>query len=302
MPRDKSKRTAKGGRQRSAAVSVCLTFDFDAISVWIGSMASRSPGNISRGEFGVVGARRVLELLKRQGIASTWFVPGHTIETYPDAVRAVFEAGHEIGHHNYCHENPRTLELPQERAIIERGIECISQLTGAAPAGYRSPAWDVSPNTLGLLQEFGLVYDSSLMADDFQPYRPRTGDVPNTDGPYVFGEPMDLVEMPVDWSLDDWPYFNVNWPAHHVGLRTPADALEIWAAEFHYLYEHVGEGVFTLTMHPQVIGRGHRLLMLEQLIEYIKGHKGVAFRKMGDVASDWKRQHPFETPKGTKPT
>lgn len=302
MPRDKPKRAAKGGRRPSPAVSVCLTFDFDAISVWIGSMGSRSPGNISRGEFGVVGARRVLELLKRHGISSTWFVPGHTIETYPDTVRAIVEAGHEIGHHNYCHENPRTLELPQERAVIERGIECISRLTGAAPAGYRSPAWDVSPNTLGLLQELGFVYDSSLMADDFRPYRPRAGDILNTDGPYVFGEPMDLVEVPVDWSLDDWPYFNVNWPAHHVGLRTPDDVLDIWASEFHYLYEHVGSGVFTLTMHPQVIGRGHRLLMLERLIEYINAHKGVAFRTMSDVASGWAREHPFVTPKGTTPT
>ncbi len=299
MAKDKSKRTTKGGRRDSPAVSVCLTFDFDAISVWIGSMGSRSPGNISRGEFGVVGARRVLELLKQHGIPATWFVPGHTIETYPDAARAIVEEGHEIGHHNYCHENPRTLELAQERAVIERGVECIARLTGSPPAGYRSPAWDLSPNTLGLLQEFGFLYDSSLMANDFSPYRPRIDDEPNTAGPFVFGEPIDLVEMPVDWSLDDWPYFNVNWPAHHVGLRTPDDVFDVWAAEFHYLHEHVGEGVFTLTMHPQVIGRGHRLLMLERLIEYMTGHKGIAFRTMGDVAAEWKLQHPFEQAKGT---
>jgi peptidoglycan/xylan/chitin deacetylase (PgdA/CDA1 family) len=295
---DKRKRTAKSGRRSSPAVSVCLTFDFDAISVWIGSMGSRSPGNISRGEFGVIGAHRLLDLLAEQDIRSTWFVPGHTIDTYPDAARAIDEGGHEIGHHNYCHENPRTLELAQERVVIERGIECIARLTGSPPAGYRSPAWDLSPNTLGLLQEFGFVYDSSLMANDFSLYRPRIGDEPHTDGPFSFGQPIDLVEIPVDWSLDDWPYFNVNWPAHHVGLRTPDDVFDVWAAEFDYLYHRLGEGVFTLTMHPQVIGRGHRLLMLERLIEYMKGHKGVAFRTLGEVATGWKLEHPFEQAKG----
>jgi peptidoglycan/xylan/chitin deacetylase (PgdA/CDA1 family) len=287
VAKDDRKQSAQRGRRAAPAVSVCLTFDFDAISVWIGSMGSRSPGNISRGEFGVVGARRVISLLEQHDIRSTWFIPGHTIETYPDAARAVAEAGHEIGHHNYCHENPRTLELAQELAIIERGIDCIARLTGSPPAGYRSPAWDLSPNTLGLLQEFGFVYDSSLMADDFSLYRPRVGDEARTDGPFAFGEEIDLVEVPVDW------------PAHHVGLRTPDDVYAVWAAEFDYLYQRVGEGVFTLTMHPQVIGRGHRLLMLERLIEYIRGHDGVTFRTMGDVAAEWKLQHPLKQAEGT---
>lgn len=282
------------GRRISPAVSVCLTFDFDAISVWIGSMGSKSPGNISRGEYGVVGAGRLLELLKRFDIPATWFVPGHTIETYPEAARAVFEAGHEIGHHNYCHENPRTLAEAREREVMERGIECITRLTGAAPAGYRSPAWDLSANTLGLLTELGFEYDSSLMGGDFAPYRPRIGDALSTDGPFEFGQPVDLVEIPVDWSLDDWPYFNVNWPAHHVGLRTPDEVYAIWAAEFDYLYQRVGSGVYTLTMHPQVIGRGSRMLMLERLIEYCRGHEGVTFRTMGAVAAEWKQAHPFD--------
>lgn len=280
------------------AVSVCLSFDFDAISVWIGSMGSRSPANVSRGEFGVVGARRLLELLRDFDIPSTWFVPGHTIDTYPDVARAVAEAGHEIGHHNYCHENPRSLDADQERSVLERGIECIVRLSGSPPRGYRSPAWDLSPNTLSLLVEMGFLYDSSLMAGDFSPYRPRAGDELRTDEPFGFGQEIDLVEIPVDWSLDDWPYFNVNWPAHHVGLRTPDEVYAVWAAEFDYLHDRVGAGVFTLTMHPQVIGRGHRLLMLERLIEYIRGHDGVVFRTMTEVAAEWKAQHPLAREKG----
>ena len=274
-------------------VTVCLTFDFDAISVRLGSKGAASPTEISRGEFGVVGAARLLALLKRHDIPATWFIPGHTIETYPDAARAVMEHGHEIGHHNYRHENPRSLSHEDERAVMERGIACIERLTGRQPAGYRSPAWDHSVSTVPLLLELGFQYDSSLMADDFTPYYCRVGDHQPPDGPYVFGEPVPLVEVPVDWTLDDWPYFGLNWAAHHVGLRTPEDVYQVWAAEFDYLYERLGEGVFTLTMHPQIIGRGSRMLMLERLIEHIRGRKGVRLRTLGEVAAEFRAAHPF---------
>ena len=118
-------------------VSVCLTFDFDAISVKLGAKGTATPSEISRGEFGAVGAPRILDLLKRHDIPSTWFIPGHTIETYPNIARAVVEAGHEIGHHNYCHESPRALTPEQERGVLERGISCIETLTGSRPGGYR---------------------------------------------------------------------------------------------------------------------------------------------------------------------
>jgi peptidoglycan/xylan/chitin deacetylase (PgdA/CDA1 family) len=275
-------------------ISVCLSFDFDAISVWIGSMQSKSASAVSRGEFGVVGAIRLLEVLGRYGIRSTWFIPGHTIETFPAAAGAVVERGHEVGHHNYCHENPRTLALEQEREVIERGIACIERLTGRRPLGFRSPAWDHSPNTVPLLVEQGFLYDSSLMARDFELSYARAGDRIVTGGPFGFGQEVELVEVPIDWSLDDWPYFGLNWNAHHVGLRTPDEVLAIWRAEFDYLYQRLGEGVYTLTMHPQIMGRGSRLLMLEQFIEYLQGHDGVAFETLGEVAARWKAAHPLE--------
>jgi peptidoglycan/xylan/chitin deacetylase (PgdA/CDA1 family) len=274
-------------------VTVCLSFDFDAISIWVGPMRAKSPSAISRGEFGKVGTQRLLEVLRRNHLLATWFIPGHTIDTFPDLVKRIADAGHEIGHHGYCHENPAAVPVEDERRILERGIACIRRVTGKAPLGYRSPAWDLSPTSVNLLLEYGFLYDSSLMADDFTPYYCRVGDEVRTDGPYVFGKEVDLVELPVDWSLDDWPYFGLHWPAHHVGLRTPEDVYRIWSADFDFLYQRVGEGVFTLTMHPQVIGRGHRLLMLEQLIDYMKGHEGVVFKTMGEVATEWKRAHPL---------
>jgi peptidoglycan/xylan/chitin deacetylase (PgdA/CDA1 family) len=276
------------------ALSVCLTFDFDAVSVWIATMRQRTPSAISRGEFGLVGARRVLELLDRHSIRSTWFIPGHTIDSFPGACEAVVAAGHEVGHHNYCHENPRALEPGAERLAIERGIAAIDRLTGQRPRGYRSPAWDHSPATLGLLYEYGFVYDSSLMAADFEPYWPRDDPPPTAEAPFVPGPRLPIVEFPVDWSLDDWPYFNVNWAQPHVGLRTPGDVYEVWRDEFDYALANHPGGVFTLTMHPQIIGRGSRVMMLERLIGHMAAQPGVEFRTMAEVADAWRAVHQFE--------
>ena len=241
-----------------------------------------------------MGAKRLVELLGRFDVPATWFIPGHTIETFPEVCRLVVGAGHEVGHHNYLHENPRTLDEDGERVVLERGILSIERLTGARPRGFRSPAWDHSASTVRLLVEMGFEYDSSLMAQDFEPYYARVGDEPRKDGPFAFAEAVDLVEMPIDWSLDDWPYFGLNWNAHHVGLRTPDEVFAVWAAEFDYLYERVGSGVFNLTMHPQIMGRGHRLLMLERLLEHMR-RPGVVFRRLGDVAAEWRAANPLET-------
>jgi peptidoglycan/xylan/chitin deacetylase (PgdA/CDA1 family) len=256
-------------------------------------MRSQSPSTISRGEFGVVGTERLLDVLRRHQVLASWFIPGHTIDTFPKVVQKIAETGHEIGHHGYLHENPASVPPDEERRILERGIECIRRVTGKAPAGYRSPAWDLSSHSVKLLLEMGFQYDSSLMANDFTPYYCRIGDEIHTDGPYVFGKEVDLLELPVDWSLDDWPYFGLHWPAHHVGLRTPEEVYKIWAADFDFLYQRLGAGVYILTMHPQVIGRGHRILMLERLIDYMKAHEGVAFKTMSQVASEWRQTNPL---------
>lgn len=278
----------------SKNVSVCLSFDFDAISIWLGSLHSQSPSTISRGEFAAVGSERLLEMLRRYQILSSWFIPGHTLETYPQLVQKIADSGHELGHHGYLHENPTLVSPEQERHILERGIDCLCRITGQAPHGYRAPAWALSPHSIPLLLELGFQYDSSQMANDFTPYYCRINDEAPVDDRYQFGKKVNLVELPVDWSLDDWPYFGLHWPAHHVGLRTPDEVYQIWAADFDFLYQRLGEGVYILTMHPQIIGRGHRLLMLERLIEYINDHKGVTFKTMSQVAGEWRQKNLLE--------
>lgn len=273
--------------------SICLTFDFDAISLWAGTFGTTSPGMISRGEFGAVGAQRLLGLLDRYDIRTTWFVPGHTADTYPDIVRRIRDSGHELAHHGYCHENPSKLNEEEERRVLYKGIEALEAVAGSAPVGYRSPAWDMSANTIPLLLEAGFSYDSSLMAQDFEPYWCRHGDEFDPDGPYQFGPSIPLVEMPVSWGLDDFPLFEYVSLPHKLypGLRSPDEVWPIWAGDFAYMREHVPGGVFTLTMHPQVIGRGHRMIFLERFIQHLRSHADVAFERMGDVAARWRCDH-----------
>ncbi len=265
--------------------TVCLSFDFDAISLWIGPMGAKSPSMISRGEFGAVGVERILRLLERAAIPATFFVTGHTAETYPGQTRAIAEAGHEIGHHGYLHENPIDLSPEEEERVLLRGLAALDAIAGVRPVGYRSPAWDNSPHTIDLLLAHGFRYESSLMASDFTPYWCRTGDVIDPDGPYRFGKPVDLVEMPVSWLLDDFPHFEYIRLANRVspGLSAASKVEEIWRDEFDFMVRDVPNGVFTLTMHPQVIGRGHRILMLERLIEHFQS-AGAQFSTLSAAA------------------
>jgi peptidoglycan-N-acetylglucosamine deacetylase len=279
-----------------AGPTVCLTFDFDAISLWIGPMAARSPSAISRGEFGPIGCQRILRLLEREEIPATFFVTGHTADTYPDQTRAIVAAGHEIGHHGYLHENPLSLGTPErEQEVLLKGLDALDRIAGVRPLGYRSPSWDNSPWTVELLLEEGFRYESSLMGNDYTPYWCRTGDVIQVDGPYLFGPEVDLVEMPVSWILDDFPHFEyLSSPTAGVrpGLSAPSKVEEIWRDDFTYMQREVPGGVFTLTMHPQVIGRGHRMLMLERLIGWMKAHPGTSFSTLGHAADTFRRASP----------
>ncbi len=258
---------------------VCLTFDFDAISNWI-ARGAVTPTAISRGEFGVVGAGRILDLLARRGIASTWFIPGHTIDTYPEMCRRVHAEGHEIGNHGYLHEPPATLSAEDEAAVLRRGSEAIHRICGSAPRGYRSPAWDLSPHTVSLLLEHGFLYDSSMMAHDCLPYRARQGDDLAPDRPVRWGAATRLIEMPVSWSLDDYPHFEyARSPAGILpGLRRGGDVLDNWVDDFRYMAATVDWGVLTYTFHPQVMGRGHRMLVLQRLIDALAAERAVFVR------------------------
>src|SRR5690606_35975397 len=195
---------------------VCLTFDFDAMSGFAArGLVTATP--VSRGEFGAVGADRILALLQRHSIRATWFVPGVVIGTYPAICERVVAAGHEVGHHGWSHIPPAELSRDKEAGDLGRGNEAIRGLTGAPAQGYRSPSWDLSANSIELLLDQGFAYDSSMMGHDYMPYRARVGDVVEAEKPMVFGRETCLVEMPISWSLDDFPHFEF--------LRTPGAVL-----------------------------------------------------------------------------
>lgn len=276
---------------QSEFYTVCLTFDFDALSVWLGGYPRVTPAMLSRGEFGaLVGVPRILELLLRYDIQATFFMPGHTAESFPETMAAIVQTGHEVGHHGYGHEDPSTQTAAEEQASLERGLAALEKVTGRRPKGYRSPSWDYSDATLSLLVEYGFVYDSSLFAGDFYPYHPRLGDVVSRDQPLQRGEPAPIWEFPVHFSLDDWSHFTFNFDPYRMGLSAPSRVFEIWSAEFDYMRTHAAGGVLTLTMHPQVIGRGHRMAMLERFIEHILAAGNVRFARLIDVAQEMEQQ------------
>jgi peptidoglycan/xylan/chitin deacetylase (PgdA/CDA1 family) len=242
---------------------VCLTFDFDTVALWL-AMGQTTPTPISRGEFGVVAAERLVKLLDRYDITSTWFVPGLTIDTFEGPSRAVAEAGHEIGHHGYDHVAPQNLSRAEENDQLARGNDAIARIAGRPARGYRSPAWDLSAHSVGLLLQHGFVYDSSMMGHDYLPYRARRDDVIEAGKVPRFGPKTSLWELPVSWSVDDFPHFEY---FRGGGLRPTSGVVENWLDDFDYLTEHYEWGVLTYTCHPFVIGRGHRMKMLEHLLE-----------------------------------
>jgi peptidoglycan/xylan/chitin deacetylase (PgdA/CDA1 family) len=265
---------------------VCLTFDFDTQSGFI-ARGMTTPTPLSRGEFGLVGARRILDLLKSSGIRSTWFVPGFTIESHPGACEAVVRDGHEVAHHSWAHIPPAQQSREEEEADLVRANDAIARLTGHKARGYRSPSWDLSENTIDLLIAHGFVYDSSLMGADYWPYRARRGDQAEPGRPFRFGEETALIEMPISWSLDDYPHFEfVRTPTTVLpGLQSARTVMDTWRDEFRYMQQTVEWGVLTYTMHPYVIGRGYRMLALAAFVQDLAA-AGAVFMTMGDAAAE----------------
>ncbi|MBA2536045.1 MAG: polysaccharide deacetylase [Actinobacteria bacterium] len=261
---------------------VCLTFDFDALSVWL-AYEKVTPAMLQRGEYGArVGVPRVLRLLEAHGLKATFFVPGHTVESFPEETASILEADHEVAHHSYAHVDPSTQKPEEERADMERALQVLDGI-GVQPHGFRSPSADLSEVTLALVEELGFVYDSSLMTDDYRPFHPRIGDQVSRGQPLERGRESRLWELPLSFELDDWVHFQFNFDPYRKGGATPSDVLEIWQGEFDWMNENADDGILTVTMHPQVIGRGHRIAMLERFIEHC-AEAGAGFERMGDVA------------------
>lgn len=264
---------------------LCLSFDFDGPSLWI-MRKMTTPTPISRGEYGAEVVPRILRLLARRDLPSTWFIPGHTIETYPDVCRMIVDHGCEIGIHGYAHEMNALQSLDEERAAMERSIELVTGLTGQPPVGYRAPAGDVTEQTLDLLEQFGLAYDSSLMGADYRPYPVRLAAAVPDDGPVEWGPERSLIELPWSWTNDDYPYLEFVAFRRMImpGLARPDDMFDNFLGDVQWMVREVDGGVLTLVFHPQVIGRGHRLLALERFLDAVD-ELGVRCDTMADVAA-----------------
>lgn len=274
-------------------LTFCLTVGMDALSLWITSFKSSNASMISRGEMDVVGAKRVLELLDRHDIRSTFLVPGHTALAYPDLIRDIVDRGHELAYHGWMHEDPRDFDIDGQRLVFERGLEALDHVCGVRPRGHVSPAWNMSEHTMDLVEEFGFDFDGSRMSTDCLPVYVRKGDRWPADGAFQFGELTEVVGVPVAWPMDDVPIFEFVW-GEIAGLAPPSAAEEMWTGEFDCAYESCPGGVFNLTVHPQVIGRGPRLKMLERLIEHASQHSGVVFQRQSDYVDAWRALNPLD--------
>ncbi len=287
-------------------IKVCYGIDVDAVCGWLGSYQGQdSPDDISRGVWAAeVGMGNLLDLFKKYGIKTTWFAPGHSIETFPREHERVVAEGHEIALHGYSHENPLAMTPEQEEKILLRTIECCRKLTGKKPVGYRAPWWEFSKVTNDLLVKHGVMYDSSLMHRDFEAYYVRTGDkwypIDYTQDPDTWMKPMefgtetDLIEIPANWYLDDLPpTMFIKKAPNSFGWVSPNVLFDMWKAQFDFLYNKKGQGVFPITIHPDTSGRPQMIEMLhERLIPYILGHSGVEFCLYEEYAHEWKAQNP----------
>jgi peptidoglycan/xylan/chitin deacetylase (PgdA/CDA1 family) len=267
-----------------STLSVCLTFDLDAVSLWTASFGSSSPSDISRGEFGPrVAVPRILELLDAHDAPATFFVPAVTVRQFPEAVEEIVAAGHELAAHGDRHERLTKVDRAEEAEIHRRSVDALAAVTGEPPRGFRAPGWELTASTIELIEELGFAYDSSQMATDFTPYRARRGDIV-ADGEWAPGPETSVWEVPVAWELDDFPHFFLR-PPHFGPGRSVDEVGAMWRAEFDYAHANVPGGVFTLTMHPQVIGRGPRMDMLGGLVAHMRAHAGVRFSTVGDVVA-----------------
>ena len=263
----------------AAEVAVALTFDVDGEAPWLGEGAEyrRRMTMLSQGRFGPQrGLYRVLDVLAGHGIRATFYVPGHTADQHPAAVQAILAGGHEVAHHGYLHLASESLDGDGQRAELEQGLTALDR-HGVRPLGYRSPGWELMPETLAMLGEYGFGYDSSLMADD-RPY-------------WEVSSPVPLLELPGHWSLCDWPYFG--WTPYHGGLLADPAAVErIWLDE--YESARADGRAVTFTMHPEAIGRGYLARMLDRLITAMSASGRPWFATHAEIAA-------LAAPPGTEP-
>jgi len=257
-----------------ARCAVALSFDSDHETNELRD-GGKSIGRMAWGQYGNrVGVPRILKLLRKYDVRASFYVPAVVAMTYPDEQRALVAAGHEIGIHGWIHELNSVLPYDDERDLMMRAADTLTQITGVRPVGLRTPSWDFSPDTLRIEREMGLQYDSSLMADE-ECYELL-----------LDGAPTGIVEVPVEWVRDDAVYFMMH---RFQGLRPytpPTDVFDIFRREFDAAYEE--GGLCQLTFHPHIIGYRSRIWIVEELIRHAQAKGGVWFGTHADVA-EWVR-------------
>ncbi|EAI6464900.1 polysaccharide deacetylase [Campylobacter coli] len=286
-------------------ILVAYGVDIDAVAGWLGSYGGEdSPDDISRGLFaGEVGIPRLLKLFKKYNIPATWFAPGHSIETFPEQMKMIVDAGHEIGTHGYSHENPIAMSAKQEEDVLLKSIELIEKISGKKPSGYVAPWWEFSNITNELLLKHGIKYDHSLMHNDFTPYYVRVGDkwtkidyskdAKEWMKPLVRGQETDLIEIPANWYLDDLPpMMFIKKSPNSFGFVSPRNIGQMWIDQFDWVYREMDYAIFPMTIHPDVSARPQVLLMHERIIEHINKHEGVKWVNLNDMADDFSKRFP----------
>ena len=284
--------------------------DIDSVAGWIGSYGGGdSPSDIQRGVFASeVGNIRLLNLFKKYKLKTTFFIPGHSMESFPDQVKRIADEGHEIGAHGYLHENPIAMTPTQEEDVLAHCVDLIERVSGQKPRGYVAPWWEMSNSTAALLLKYGFKYDHSQGYRDFQPFYAKVGDKWNLIDysktakewmkPMVHGKEIDLVEVGANWYVDDLPpmMFMKKAPNSH-GFVNPRDIEQMWRDQFDWIYREMDYAVFAFTIHPDVSGRPQVLLMLERLIEHINKHEGTEWMTFEDIAVDFRARYPFASGK-----
>lgn len=252
-------------------VAVSLTFDVDAEAGLLGDSPTfaRRLTSLSEGRFSVNrGVPRILELLARHHIKASFFVPGHTADCHPGLVEQLLKAGHEVGHHGHLHLRSDKVSVQEQLDEMQRGFEALQRAGAPKPAGYRSSSWELTPETFDMLIEHGFAYDSSCMGDD-RPY-------------FETWNGQQILELPVHWSLDDWPMFG--WGIDNGGNYThPRTLADVWLAEYESARREGRHTTFT--MHPEVIGRAARFEQLERFIERLVNDGDVWFARLDEVAA-----------------
>ncbi|KAG2137561.1 carbohydrate esterase family 4 protein [Suillus bovinus] len=276
--------------------------DVDAVAGWLGSYGGEdSPLDISRGMYaGEVGVPRLLKLFDKYKIKTTWFIPGHSLETFPTQMETVRDAGHEIGLHGYSHENPVSMTLEQQRDILDHTYKLLTDFNhGVPPKGSVAPWWETSKEGTTLLLEKGIEYDHSNMSHDSQMYYLRDEDTWTKIDyqakahtwmkPLQRGKETGLVEIPANWYLDDLPpMMFIKSSSNSHGWVNTRDVEQLWKDTFTYLYREEEDFVFPLTIHPDVSGRPHVLLMLERFIEWVNTHDNVHWVTLHGMAQEFR--------------